>query len=91
MRVTTGNDTLVNALQEQNAESLMLVAAGNDTLVNLLQEQNAELPITSISLSSNSVIVRSTIFLKVSSSPSFSIVFKSVLLLVQIFIIPLVS
>ena len=75
MLVAAGNDTLVNLLQEWNAELLMLVAAGNDTLVNLLQERNAELSITSISLSSNSVIVRSTIFLNISSSPKMSIVF----------------
>ena len=85
MLVAAGNDTLVNALQFLNALPPMLVAAGNDTLVNALQEWNALPPITSISLSSNSVIVRSTIFMKVSSSPSFSIVFKSVLLLIQIF------
>ena len=60
----------------------MLFADGNDMLVNLLQEENAEAPITPISLSSNSVIVRSTIFLKVSSSPSFSIVFKFIPLLI---------
>ena len=86
MLVADGKDTLVNALQELNALLPMLVADGKDTLVNLLQELNANVLTISISLSSNSVIVRSTIFLKVSSSPSFSIVFKSILLLVQIFI-----
>ena len=86
MLVATGNDTLVNALQSRNAFSPMLVAAGNDTLVNASQSENAELPIISTPLSSNSGIVRSTIFLKVSSSPSFSIVFKFILLLILIFI-----
>ena len=38
MLVATGNDTLVNLLQEWNALLPMLVATGNDTLVNLLQE-----------------------------------------------------
>ena len=33
--------SVVNALQELNAEPPMLVAAGNDTLVNLLQDSNA--------------------------------------------------
>ena len=50
----------------------MLVTTGNDTLVNVLQLQNAKSLITSILLSSNSVILRSTIFLKVSSSKSSS-------------------
>ena len=36
---------VVNALQESNAPSPMLVATGNDALVSLLQEENALLPI----------------------------------------------
>ena len=41
MVVAFGNDTLVNALQELNADCSMLVAAGKDTLVNLLHLENA--------------------------------------------------
>ena len=41
MLAADGNDTLVNALQLENAESPMLAADGKDTLVNALQERNA--------------------------------------------------
>ena len=49
-RVHTVSDSVpmysvVNALQELNAELPILVAAGNNTLVNALQELNAEYPI----------------------------------------------
>ena len=40
MLVATGNDTLVNLLQDWNAELPMLVATGNDALVNALQDWN---------------------------------------------------
>ena len=47
-RVHTVSDSVpmysvVNLLQELNAELPILVAAGNDTLVNALQASNAEL------------------------------------------------